>query len=39
MSADIIGNKDGFLMRLAKAEDVTDYYIEVTSVRIGRVFL
>lgn len=26
MNADVISNKDGFLIRLAKAEDVTDYY-------------
>lgn len=26
MKEDVIGNKDGFIIRLAKSEDVTDYY-------------
>ncbi len=26
MNTDVIGRKDGFIIRLAKAEDVTDYY-------------
>ena len=26
MNLDVIGKKDGFIIRLAKAEDITDYY-------------
>lgn len=28
MDANIIGSKDGFIIRLAKAEDVTNYYVQ-----------